>query len=150
MATKVKLPELGEGIEQAEVVRVLVSVGDSVVADQPLLEIETDKATVEVPAPVAGTVTSVAVAAGGTIAVGATIVILDTVAAEPDATATEPAAAVKTAASDTGTTPTVTPPPAEAPTPATVAARPSAPVSRKTAGKTGRRALAAPSIVSRR
>ena len=77
MATEVKLPELGEGIEQAEVVRVLVTVGDTVAADQPLLEIETDKATVEVPAPVAGTITSIPVAAGGTIAVGATIVTLD-------------------------------------------------------------------------
>ena len=59
VATEVKLPELGEGIESAEVVRVLVSIGETVTADQPLLEIETDKATVEVPAPAAGTITEI-------------------------------------------------------------------------------------------
>lgn len=149
MATEVKLPELGEGIEQADVVRVLVSVGDRVVADQPLLEIETDKATVEVPAPVAGTVTSLAVAAGGTIAVGATIATLDTVTAassEPIAsseTAAKPAAEVESATSDRGATPTRTPPPGETPAPTIVATPPAAPVSAVT---TGRRALAAPSV----
>ena len=71
MATEVRLPELGEGVERADVVRVLVAPGDTVAVDQPLLEIETDKATVEVPSPVAGTVTAVAAEAGATLAVGA-------------------------------------------------------------------------------
>ena len=77
MAREVRLPELGEGIEHADVVRVLVAPGDTVEVDQPLLEIETDKATVEVPSPTAGTVTTIAVQAGATIAVGQLIVSLE-------------------------------------------------------------------------
>ena len=77
MASEVKLPELGEGVERVEVVRVLVAPGDAVVVDQPLLEIETDKATVEVPSPAAGTVAAVAVQAGATIAVGQLILSLE-------------------------------------------------------------------------
>jgi len=77
MTSEVRLPELGEGVERAEVVRVLVAPGDAVVVDQPLLEIETDKATVEVPSPAAGTVTTVDVAASATIAVGQLILTLE-------------------------------------------------------------------------
>ena len=46
-----KLPDIGEGLAEAEVAKWLVSVGDSVVEDQPVLEMMTDKATVEIPAP---------------------------------------------------------------------------------------------------
>ena len=77
MTSEVRLPELGEGIERAEVVRVLVAAGDAVVVDQPLLEIETDKANVEVPSPAAGTVIAVGVEAGATIAVGQLILSLE-------------------------------------------------------------------------
>ena len=77
MTSEVRLPELGEGVERAEVVRVLVAPGDAVVVDQPLLEIETDKATVEVPSPAAGTVATLAVEAGATIAVGQLILSLE-------------------------------------------------------------------------
>ena len=77
MATEVRLPELGEGVERADVVRVLVAPGDAVAVDQPLLEIETDKATVEVPSPVAGAVASVAVEAGANLAVGALIASIE-------------------------------------------------------------------------
>ena len=64
MATEFILPELGENIETADVVDVLVSVGDSVEVDDPILEIETDKATFEVPSTVAGTVLELRVQAG--------------------------------------------------------------------------------------
>ncbi len=141
MATEVKLPELGEGIEQAEVVRVLVTVGDTVAADQPLLEIETDKATVEVPAPVAGTITSIPVAAGGTIAVGATIVTLDAGAAVPAEPKPEPAPTPAPARPATPTTPT----PANAPSPVVVSPPPASVPPRIETGS-GRPALAAPSV----
>ncbi len=141
MATEVKLPELGEGIEQAEVVRVLVTVGDTVAADQPLLEIETDKATVEVPTPVAGTITSIPVTAGATIAVGATIVTLDAGAAVLAEPKPEPAA---TAAPATPAMPTTTPP-ANAPSPVAVSPPPASVPPRIEAGS-GRPALAAPSV----
>jgi pyruvate dehydrogenase E2 component (dihydrolipoamide acetyltransferase) len=141
VATEVKLPELGEGIEQAEVVRVLVTVGDTVAADQPLLEIETDKATVEVPAPVAGTITSIPIAAGGTIAVGATIVTLDAAAAVPAEPTPEPA---PTAAPATPARATTTPP-ANTPSPVAVSPPPASVPPRIEAGS-GRPALAAPSV----
>jgi len=73
MAFEFKLPELGENIEQADVVKVLVSVGDKVKVDQILIEIETDKATVEVPAEKAGIVKSVNVKEGESVKVGRTI-----------------------------------------------------------------------------
>ena len=56
MATELKLPELGENIEKGDVVRVLVAAGDVITVDQPVLELETDKATIEVPSSVGGTV----------------------------------------------------------------------------------------------
>ena len=54
-----KLPELGENVEKGDVVRVLVAAGDTVKVDQAVLELETDKATIEVPSSVAGKVTEV-------------------------------------------------------------------------------------------
>ena len=56
MATEVKLPELGEGVTEGELVKWLVKVGDTVKPDQPVAEVMTDKATVEVPTPVGGVV----------------------------------------------------------------------------------------------
>ena len=72
------LPELGESIESGDVVQLLVSVGDQIAAEQSLLEIETDKAVVEVPSPVSGSVTAIHVAAGDKAAVGQLIVTLET------------------------------------------------------------------------
>ena len=51
-----KLPDLGEGLQEAEIVAWHVGVGDHVVADQPLVSVETDKAVVEVPSPYAGSI----------------------------------------------------------------------------------------------
>ncbi len=70
MAFEFKLPELGENIEQADIIKVLVSVGDKVDPDQILLEIETDKATVEVPSEFSGIVKSVNVKEGDTAKIG--------------------------------------------------------------------------------
>ena len=72
------LPELGESIESGDVVQVLVAVGDQIAAEQSLLEIETDKAVVEVPSPVGGSVTAIHVEAGDKAAVGQLIVTLET------------------------------------------------------------------------
>lgn len=77
MARDVKLPELGENIEEAEVISVLVEPGQNVAEGQPLLELETDKATVEVPAPFGGVVSAVRVKPGDRIKVGQTIVAFD-------------------------------------------------------------------------
>jgi pyruvate dehydrogenase E2 component (dihydrolipoamide acetyltransferase) len=76
---EVKLPELGENIETVEVSAVLVEAGTRVAKDQPLIEVETEKANLEVPAPVEGTVTEVLVKVGDKLEVGQTIVRLDAV-----------------------------------------------------------------------
>lgn len=73
MPTEIKLPALGENIDSGDVLSILVSEGDSVSADQDLLEIETDKATMPVPSPEAGTITKILVSEGDTIDVGAAI-----------------------------------------------------------------------------
>ncbi|MBK7105380.1 MAG: dihydrolipoyllysine-residue acetyltransferase [Ignavibacteriae bacterium] len=77
MALEFKLPALGENIEKADIVKVLVSVGDKVEVDQILLEIETDKATVEIPAEISGIVKSVNVKDGDTVKVGEVIFIFE-------------------------------------------------------------------------
>ena len=64
-----KLPELGEGIESGQVIEVLVAPGERVSLEQPLLEVETDKAAVEIPSPADGTVVEVLVSAGDTVAI---------------------------------------------------------------------------------
>ncbi len=77
MISKVTLPELGENVEEAEVLAVLVSVGDVISKDQPVIEVETDKAAVEVPTPIAGVVTAIHVNTGDTIRVGHVILELE-------------------------------------------------------------------------
>ena len=72
----IKLPELGEGIESGDVLSVLVSEGDTVAKDQGLIELETDKASVEIPSTHAGTITKIHVNAGQTLGVGGVIVSL--------------------------------------------------------------------------
>lgn len=69
-----KLPDLGEGLTEAEIVSWHVNVGDRVVADQPLVSIETDKAIVEIPSPFGGTIAKLHGAAGDLINVGDVLV----------------------------------------------------------------------------
>jgi len=76
MATELKLPDVGDNIEQGTVVTVLVKAGDSVTEGQPIIEIETDKAVIEVPAEAAGTVEAVNVTVGDTVKVGGVIATL--------------------------------------------------------------------------
>ena len=68
-----KLPELGENISKATIIKVMVAVGEKVSADQSVLELETDKATIEVPSTVSGTITEILVAEGDVIEIGAVI-----------------------------------------------------------------------------
>jgi pyruvate/2-oxoglutarate dehydrogenase complex dihydrolipoamide acyltransferase (E2) component len=82
-----KLPDLGEGLTEGEVARWLVAEGDQIAEDQPLVEIQTDKTTVEIPSPAAGTVTSIRVAEGDVVPVGTVLVVIGGDAAEPSAPA---------------------------------------------------------------
>jgi pyruvate dehydrogenase E2 component (dihydrolipoamide acetyltransferase) len=70
MAREFKLPDLGEGIHEGEIVQLLVSEGDQVEEDQPIMEVETDKAAVEIPSPFAGTVSKIHVKPGQLVEVG--------------------------------------------------------------------------------
>ena len=77
MPTDFNLPELGEQIESGDVLRVLVKPGDTLAKDQPVLELETDKATIEVPSSVAGQVKEIKVNAGDKVKVGQTILTVE-------------------------------------------------------------------------
>jgi pyruvate dehydrogenase E2 component (dihydrolipoamide acetyltransferase) len=77
MATEVKLPELGENVEKGDVIRVMVKAGDTIAVDQPVLELETDKATIEVPSSAGGKVAEVRVKAGDKVTVGQTVLVLE-------------------------------------------------------------------------
>jgi 2-oxoglutarate dehydrogenase E2 component (dihydrolipoamide succinyltransferase) len=71
MATEIKVPTLGESVTTATIARWLKKVGETVAADEPLVELETDKVTVEVPAPSAGVLAEIVAAEGAEVEVGA-------------------------------------------------------------------------------
>ena len=113
--TEFKIPELGENVDSGDVTRVLVNVGDTIVRDQPVLELETDKATIEVPSSVAGVIKEIKVKKGDKIKVGAVVLTVDAPAGDAPAAKAAPAAAV--AAAPAPAAPEPPPPPAPAPAP---------------------------------
>jgi len=141
-----KMPDIGEGVVEGEVVEWMVAVGDSVKEDDPILSVMTDKATVEIPSPVDGKVTKVIGEAGDILPVGVVCIEFEVegdgnasstdAAPEPEAApAPEPKAEPK---------PAPTPEPAAAPTPAP-APSPAAAVARAP----GTKALASPAVRQR-
>ena len=103
MSYEVKLPDIGEGVAEGEIVRWLVRAGDAVKEDQPLVEVMTDKASVEIPSPRTGTIEALHAEEGATVPVGTvivTITVAGEVAAAPAAAPT-PAAAVTPVAAAT-------------------------------------------------
>jgi 2-oxoglutarate dehydrogenase E2 component (dihydrolipoamide succinyltransferase) len=83
MATEIKVPTLGESVSEATVARWLKKPGEAVAADEPVVELETDKVTLEVPAPTAGTLDEIVAAAGATVGVGAVLGVVSDGAAAP-------------------------------------------------------------------
>ncbi|KJS30854.1 MAG: hypothetical protein VR64_14115, partial [Desulfatitalea sp. BRH_c12] len=77
MVRSFTLPDLGEGVHEGEVRAVLVTVGQQITEGDPILEVETDKATVEIPSPYTGTVTEVKVQAGDIVHVGDVMIVFD-------------------------------------------------------------------------
>ena len=77
MALEFKVPELGENVEKGDVVRVMVKAGDVVAMDQPIFELETDKATIEVPSTVAGKITNVAIKPGDKVKPGQLVLTVE-------------------------------------------------------------------------
>jgi pyruvate dehydrogenase E2 component (dihydrolipoyllysine-residue acetyltransferase) len=76
MAYEFKLPDLGEGLTEGEIARWLVSEGQEVAEDDPLVEVQTDKTTVEIPSPAAGKVSRILVAEGEVVPVGTVLVVI--------------------------------------------------------------------------
>src|SRR5690606_17360113 len=89
------VPELGENVTAGDVVRVLVKPGDTLEKDQPVLELETDKATIEVPSSVAGVVKDVKVKAGDKVSVGQLVLTVDEAGAGEKPAEAKPAAEAK-------------------------------------------------------
>jgi 2-oxoglutarate dehydrogenase E2 component (dihydrolipoamide succinyltransferase) len=98
MAIEIRVPTLGESVTEATVGKWFKKTGDAVKADEPLVELETDKVTVEVPAPASGVMGQILVAQGTTVAVGSVLAALnDGAATAPQAAATPAPAPVATA-----------------------------------------------------
>ncbi|CAN7424216.1 2-oxoglutarate dehydrogenase complex dihydrolipoyllysine-residue succinyltransferase [Devosia sp. LjRoot3] len=110
MSTEIRVPTLGESVTEATIGQWFKKVGDTVNADEPLVELETDKVTIEVPAPASGVLEAIAANPGDTVDVGA---LLGAIAAGAGAAASAPAAA-----------PAAAPTPAKAEVPAANAAGP--------------------------
>ncbi len=132
MAIEVKLPSLGDGVDSADVLEIFVSEGDTITKDQGLMELETDKATVTVPSPVAGKLVKLQFKEGDTLKVGQVIALVegsDAAAPAPKAEAPKPAPAAEPAPPKAAEAPKPAPAP-ETPKPAPApvqAAAPAAP-----------------------
>src|SRR5215510_1398342 len=98
MSRQFILPDLGEGLAEAEIVAVLVHEGDVIREDAPLLEVETDKARVEIPSPMSGRIEKVHVLPGQSVKVGAPLISF---ADADDGGATSPSASVAARSSPT-------------------------------------------------
>jgi pyruvate dehydrogenase E2 component (dihydrolipoamide acetyltransferase) len=107
MAYEVKLPDIGEGVAEGEIVRWLVKPGERVREDQPLVEVMTDKASVEIPSPRSGVIAALHAEEGQVVNVGVTIISIDVDGEAPAAAAGAPAAHRAAPAAASGSAPTV-------------------------------------------
>ena len=143
MPNQVTLPEVGDNVEQGTVVTVLVKVGDTVTEGQAVIEIETDKAVVEVPANGVGTVSELNVKVGDTVKVGGVILTLADDAAQPAATQTAPTTPAPAAPAPQAPVPEIRgpeipasePAAAASPAPVTASSSPAVPVAQAIGGQ---------------
>jgi 2-oxoglutarate dehydrogenase E2 component (dihydrolipoamide succinyltransferase) len=134
--TEIRVPTLGESVTEATIGRWFKKAGEAVAVDEPLVELETDKVTIEVPAPSAGVLGGIAAKDGDTVAVGALLGMIN-----------DGAAAAKPAAAPAAAKPAPAPPPAAAPAPAAKAPptdAPLAPSVRKLSAESGIEASTVP------
>jgi len=145
-----KMPDIGEGVVEGEVVEWMVAVGDTVKEDDPILSVMTDKATVEIPSPVDGTVTKVVGEAGDILPVGVVCIEFE-VDGAGNASASDDAPAAKEAPAPAAkeSKPEPTPEAAPAPTPAPKATATPAPAAAPVARAPGTKALASPAVRQR-
>ena len=105
MAYEFKLPDLGEGVAEGEIARWLVEVGQTIAEDDPLVEVQTDKTTVEIPSPAAGTVSRILVEEGKLVPVGTPLVLIgdgEVAVAAPTPTKVQATPLVRRLASELG------------------------------------------------
>lgn len=121
MIVEIRLPEISENVESGDVTKVLVAPGDVVAVDQPLIELETEKAVFEVPSTAAGVVTQIDLKSGDSVKVGGVIAKIETeakrAATVPVAPAPKPAEAAKPASAPAPAAPTRAPEPPRASAP---------------------------------
>jgi len=139
---EIRVPTLGESVTEATIGRWFKKAGEAVTADEPLVELETDKVTIEVPAPAAGVLSEIAAENGETVAVGALLgQIAEGAAAGPAAALDEkvsrPAGAEREAARAPEPRPAPAPPPAAPPKPAAGPAASAAPSVRRLSAESG-------------
>ena len=121
MATEIRVPALGESVTEATVAKWIRQAGEGVAADEPLVELETDKVTLEVNAPAAGTLAEITIAEGATVEVGALLGVIAegaapaVTAAATTAAATAAPTATPAPAAEAAPAPAAPPPPAAAP-----------------------------------
>ncbi|MEZ2129904.1 MULTISPECIES: 2-oxoglutarate dehydrogenase complex dihydrolipoyllysine-residue succinyltransferase [unclassified Sinorhizobium] len=128
MATEIRVPTLGESVSEATVGTWFKKVGDTVKADEPILELETDKVTIEVPAPAAGTLSEIVAQAGETVGLGA---LLGQIAAGAAGAVAAPAAAPAKVPETVAAAPAAPAAAAPAAAPAAVSSMPPAPAASK-------------------
>jgi len=109
MSMEIKVPSLGESVSEATVAKWLKAVGEAVRADEPLVELETDKVTVEVPAPAAGVLAEISAPVGATVAVGALLGVIGAAGSQPVAAAAPAAKAEAPKKAAAAATPAVLP-----------------------------------------
>ena len=128
MPTEIKVPTLGESVTTATVARWMKHEGDAVAADEPMVELETDKVTVEVAAPSAGVLTAIEVPEGGEVEVGALLATLDAAGsmAQGRPAAVAPASAKPNVVQNAAELPVVPPAPPPRPAPTPIPSLPSA------------------------
>jgi pyruvate/2-oxoglutarate dehydrogenase complex dihydrolipoamide acyltransferase (E2) component len=102
MAYEFKLPDLGEGVREGEIARWLVEVGQEIAEDDPLVEIQTDKTTVEIPSPAGGLVGEILVAEGEVVPVGTPLVLIGSDATSPEPKKVQATPVVRRIAADLG------------------------------------------------
>ena len=122
MSTSVTMPRLGESVTEGTVTRWLKAEGDTVEADEPLLEVSTDKVDTEVPSPASGTLLSIKVAEDETVEIGVELAVIGDAGEAGGDSASEPAAAAPEPEPEPEPTPEPTPEPEPAPAPPQAAA----------------------------
>lgn len=147
MAYEFRLPDIGEGLHEAEVLQWFVKVGDAIIADQPVVEVQTDKAAVEITTPVAGRVVQLAGEVGHIVKVGDVLIAVDTAGADTSTPSSPSPVPVQRAPAAAATVATVATQGSQSQQPVpTLSPESTAGVPVPASARQGKRVLAAPAV----